>query len=389
MSVLLLVVGLILLIGLVVVHEWGHFVAAQRNGVEVEEFSIFFPPRIYSRKTKSGWKFSIGIVPLGGYVKLKGEHDSDEQKGSFGAANLMAKTKIMLAGVFMNLVAAFVLLTLLAVVGMPKILPNQYTVARDSQLVENKVLITYVLPGSPAQKAGLQAEDELNGLALPGYSPVTVTSASNLPSITKSFAGKTAIVYFSRGGQERQATVTLLTRSVVEASLKTNNPKGYLGVDPQQLTITRSTWSAPIVGVGLSAQITELTLQGLGHALAGLGSLIAGGVTGNTTARQHGQTNAADQVSGPVGIYFILKDGSLLGYQYMLLIIAVISLTLAIMNVLPIPALDGGRLFILLISRWLKRPLSAAREETINATGFAVLVGLVILVTIVDVQRFL
>jgi regulator of sigma E protease len=234
----------------------------------------------------------------------------------------------------------------------------------------------------------LKAEDEITALSLAGYSPVHVTSANALPTITKDFAGKTAYVYYTRAGHEQQALVTLLTQKQVNASLKTNDPKGYLGVSPTELTVQRSTWSAPIVAVGLTGQITALTFEGLGHALGGLGSLIAGGLTGNTAARQNGQTSASSQVSGPVGIFVILKDGSMLGYQYMLFIIAIISLTLAIMNILPIPALDGGRLWIMLVTRAIKKPLSPKREELVNATGFMVLIGLIILVTIVDVQRF-
>ncbi len=389
MSILWLVVGLILFILLVVVHEFGHFVAARRNGVEAEEFAIFFGPSIYSRKMKSGWKFSLNILPLGGYVKLKGEHDSDTQPGSFGAASLWVKTKIMAAGVFMNLVIALVLFLILAATGMPKLIPNQYTVKRDTQLVNQKVLVGYVLPGSPAQKAGLQSEDQITAIKLPNYSPVDVTSASNLPMITKDFAGKTAYVYYIRKGVEQQVLVTFLTQKVVAASQKTSNPKGYLGISPTELTIQRSTWSAPIVAIGLSGQITALTFQGIGHAIGGLGSLIAGGVTGNKVARENGQTNASSQVSGPVGIFVILKDGSQLGFQYMLFIIAIVSLTLAIMNLLPIPALDGGRLWIMLISHGLKKPLSAKREEAINAIGFALLIAIIILVTNVDVHRFL
>jgi regulator of sigma E protease len=174
----------------------------------------------------------------------------------------------------------------------------------------------------------------------------------------------------------------------VAASLKTNNPKGYLGVESTDFVLQRSTWSAPVVAVGLSAQLATLTFQGIGHALGGLGSLIAGGVTGNTTARQHGQTSASSQVSGPVGIYEILRGGSLLGYQFVLFIVAYIALILAIMNVLPIPALDGGRLWLTLISRAVKRPLSAKLEERINVTGFLLLISLMILITIVDVKRY-
>jgi regulator of sigma E protease len=294
----------------------------------------------------------------------------------------------MAAGVVMNLLVALVLLTILSLIGMPQQLPNQYSVKRDTQLVSRRVLISYVQPGSPAAKAGLQAEDEITAISLPGYSPVAVSDASKLPGITKDFAGKTAKVYYVRAGTEKQAMVTLLSRQAVAASQKTKNPKGYLGISPTELTVDRSTWSAPIVAVGLSAQVTALTFEGLGHALGGLGSLVAGAATGNSAARHNGQTTASDQVSGPVGIFVILKDGSLLGYQYMLLIIALISLTLAIMNILPIPALDGGRLWIMLISRGLKRPLSPGREEAVNAAGFFVLIGLIILVTVVDVQRF-
>ncbi|HEY5442411.1 MAG TPA: site-2 protease family protein, partial [Candidatus Saccharimonadales bacterium] len=155
MSILLFIVGIVLFIGLVVTHEYGHFIVARRNGVEVEEFSIFFPPRLYKRKTKAGWLFSIGSIPAGGYVKLKGEHDSDTEPGTFGAASLWVKTKIMAAGVIVNLGTALVLFTILALIGMPQLVPNQFAlhknalnsdgntqrVAVDQKLVSRRVLI--------------------------------------------------------------------------------------------------------------------------------------------------------------------------------------------------------------------------------------------------------
>jgi len=150
MSIILLVVGLLLFISLVVVHEFGHFIMARRGGVEVEEFGIFFPPRLFKYKTKAGWNFTINLIPLGGFVKLKGEHDSDTEKGSFGAASLSRKVKIMAAGVVMNLITALVLFTIVALIGMPKLVDNQFTVKRDTQLVSRQVLVTYVEPGSPA-----------------------------------------------------------------------------------------------------------------------------------------------------------------------------------------------------------------------------------------------
>lgn len=388
MAVLLLVVGLILFILLVVVHEYGHFIAARRNGVEVEEFGIFFPPRLFKYKTKSGWDFTINLLPLGGFVKLKGEHDSDTEPGTFGAATLWVKTKIMAAGVVMNLITALILLTILALIGMPKLIDNQFTVASDTKLVNQKLLIGYLEPGSPAAKAGLQQRDQLNAIQADGRSPVAFKSPDKLPSVTKQFAGQSVKIFYERDGKQMEGRTTLNTKQAVEASRKKGVSKGYLGITPLQITVQRSTWSAPVVAVGFAGQVTGLTFQGLGKAIGGLGGIFAGAATGNKEARQNGQEAASSQVSGPVGIFVILKDGSALGYQFMLLIIAIISLTLAIMNILPLPALDGGRLWFTLVARGIGRPMSAKTEETINIIGFLLLISLIIAITFVDVGRF-
>lgn len=400
MGIFLLIVGLILFIGLIVVHEWGHFLVARRGGVEVEEFGVFFPPRLYKRTTKNGWLFTINLLPLGGFVKLKGEHDSDTGKGSYGAARTLTKAKIMLAGVGMNLLAALVLFTILAWVGMPKLIDNQFTVHSDTKVTKNSVLIGYIEPGSPAAKAGLEVRDQITAVG-GGLRECTVVhctfdaepvrhinSSTDLQKATDAYAGKTVEINYTRDGKSRHTFAALRTDAVVKASLKTDHPKGHLGVEPTEYTLQRSTWSAPVVAVGLSAQLTGLTYQGLWHAIQGLGGIIAGGITGNHAARENAQTTASNQVSGPVGIFVILKDGSLLGYQFMLLIIAIISLTLAIMNVLPIPALDGGRLFVTLISRVFRKKISPQTEEAIYGTGFAVLMLLIIIITVVDVKRF-
>ena len=148
-----------------------------------------------------------------------------------------------------------------------------------------------------------------------------------------------------------------------------------MGISPSQYTLERSTWSAPVVAVGLAKQITVATFKGIGHALASL-------FQGDTA-------EASKQVAGPVGIFVLLKNGSLLGYQFMLFIIAVISLTLAIMNILPIPALDGGRLFVTLAYRGLRKNLTKKAENIIHGLGFAFLMLLFLLITVVDVKRFL
>lgn len=390
MTILLLILGLILFVGLVVVHELGHFIVARRNGVEAEEFGIGFPPRIWKKRIKSpkgDFDFTINALPLGGFVKLKGEHDADTEKGTLGAASLRVKTKIMLAGVVMNLITALVLFTILALLGMPKLVENQFTVERDTKVARQTVLIGYVEPGSPAQQAGLAVRDELKSIG-----DTIVESQDSIPAITKQYQGQQVTVKYMRDKQALETSVQIRSAEEINASRNPGNgnlpTKGYLGISPVEYQVRRSTWSAPVVAVGIIKQFTELTMKGLGSALKGLGGIVAGVVTGNTDARQRGQTQASEQVSGPVGIFVILKESSNAGILFVLMIIAVISLTLAIMNVLPIPALDGGRLFVTLISRSVGKPLSPRTEEWVHGTGFMALMLLFVLITVVDVRRF-
>jgi regulator of sigma E protease len=389
MSVFVLIVGLILFVVLLITHELGHFWVARRNGVVAEEFGIFFPPRLFKKKTKKGWVFSINLLPLGGFVKLKGEHDSDTGQGSFGAASTWVKAKIMVAGVTINFLTAVLLLTILAWTGLPQLIPGQFNVKNAGHISKRELLVTLVQAHSPAAAAGIGNENQIIAFGKSGHLK-TVNSISELQSLTKQYAGQKVEVEYENNGTDITKTVQLLTSSVVNASLKTKNPKGYLGVELATLSLDQySWWSAPIEAVGLTLQIIKLTFIGLGHALVGLGQMISGLVTGNTQARQHGQKVASSQVAGPVGIFFILKNGSILGYQYMFFIVATVALALAIMNILPIPALDGGRLWTMLISRGMRKKLSASIEETINAIGMLIILVLIVLITLVDVHRFL
>jgi regulator of sigma E protease len=373
MSVILLILGLLLFVGLVVAHEFGHFIVARRNGVEVEEFGIGFPPKIWSKKTKKGFLFSINLLPLGGFVRLKGEHDADIEPGTFGASSTWVKTKIMVAGVGMNLLVALIFFTILAWLGMPQLISNQFSIKSDSKVIKNEVLVGTVQNNSPAAKAGLHPRDQLLDIAS-GSNIKYVSKANGLPNITEYFAGKSVTITYLRNGQTHSANMTLVSTKEVQASLKTNNSKGYLGVAPTEYTLQRSTWSAPIVALGITKQFTVLTFKGLWTAITSL-------LHGNTAA-------ASSQVSGPVGIFVLLKDGSLLGYQLTLMIVAIVSLSLAIMNVLPIPALDGGHLFVTYISRILKKPVAQNVEDWVYGVSFVFLLGLVALITVVDVKRF-
>ncbi|MCA9332513.1 site-2 protease family protein [Candidatus Saccharibacteria bacterium] len=374
MSIALLIFGILSFVGLVIVHEWGHFIAARRSGVEVEEFGIGFPPKAATITKKNGTEYTLNWLPLGGFVRLKGEHDGDKEKGSFGAAPINSKVRIMIAGVAMNLLTAFLLLTLVAIIGMPQLVDNQFKIASDSKISDQRMYVSYVDEGSPADKAGIQVRDQLLSITDNKNNTIELGGVGNLSDITKSLSGQEVSIKYIHASEVRSSSVMLLETSVVEASRKTDTPKGYLGIVPTDFIVRKSTWSAPIVALGTMGQFTQLTMKGLGSALAGLFS-------GNTA-------KATEQVSGPVGVFFILKEGSTLGMAFILMIIAVISLTLAIMNILPIPALDGGRLFVTLLFRGLCKPLTPKMEDRIHGTGMAVLLTLFVLITIVDVKRF-
>lgn len=394
MQIFLFILGLILFTGLVVAHEFGHFWVAKRNGVKSEEFGLGLPPRAWGKKLSSGLILSLNWLPIGGFVKLRGESDSDKRKGSFGAASLGAKSKIILAGVTANLIAGLVILMVLAWVGMPKLITqetvgeDQFTVASDTKVINNYIIIRDVQKGSPAERIGLAQRDIV--MSIKSADTVQkIDSPRKLQQTTGRFAGQTVQITYKHNGQLITKEVTLRSSAEVEAARRAKKPIGNLGVTPSELQIRRSTWSAPIVAVGFTKQLTVLTFEGLGKALAGLGSTISGLVTGNQQARQHGQEQATNQVGGPVAIGAVLWGGGSLGIYFVLMIIAVISLTLALINILPIPALDGGRLMMILFSRGLlKRPLNQKTEEKIVGTSMALILALLLLITIVDVRRF-
>lgn len=357
---LVFALGIVLFIGLVVVHELGHAVIAKRNGVEVEEFGIGFPPRAWAKKLKSGTELSFNWLPLGGFVKLKGEHDSATGKGTYGGVSLLAKAKILMAGVAVNWLTAIVIFTGLALVGLPQILPNQFAIASDNTVITQAVRVGSVVNGSPAQKAGIQTGD-----AIDTFAGQKVTSADQFKELTKSSAGKTVPVVYTHDNQTKQVRVAL--------NANNDSGKGYIGIGAGEQATQRATWSAPIVGVGITVQFTYETFKGLITTFADL--------------FQAHFAAAGDNVTGPIGIFTILHDSAQGGLVPVLFLIGVISLTLAVMNFLPIPALDGGRLFVTLLFRWFKKPLTKEREESIQAAGMIALLALMAVITIVDVRR--
>jgi regulator of sigma E protease len=382
----LIIFGLVSFILLVVAHEYGHFLVAKKKGVEVEEFGVGFPPKMFGKKFGKGifeGYYTLNWLPLGGFVRLKGEHDADKEKGSFGSVSTKAKLQIMLAGVAVNFVLALILFTVVAWVGMPKLIPDQFTVKSNEKIIRSDVLANYVDPGSPAEQSGLKSGDIIKSI-----NGQQISSDTELMQATKANAGKEVNIDYIRKGNPANTKAQLLTSQEVEASRKTDNPKGYLGIVPREYKMAQYTWAAPIVSVGSSAQFTWLTLKAIGSALAALGKAFINAITLNGTTAKQEAAKAGENVSGPVGIFAILQQGSALGYQFILFVVALISLTLAIMNFLPIPALDGGRAFVMLVFRALKKPLAPKKEELIHGTGFAILMLLFVVITIVDIRRF-
>jgi regulator of sigma E protease len=368
--------GLLILVLLVVVHELGHAIVAKRNGVVVEEFGIGFPPRAWGKKLKNGVLFSLNWLPLGGFVKLQGEHDAADQKGDYGAATFWQKTKILLAGVFINWLVAVLLLTILAVTGLPKILPNQFTVASDSSLVQQPVLLTSITKGYPAEKAGLKTGDMVVTFA--GKDVPTVQALIDQTKVNK---GKTVDVVYKRAGDKRTASV----------ALRDDQAGSIFGAGLGQQIFTHSTWSAPIVGVAVTGQFTWATLEGLGNLVSNLVSGLVMQLSPDQATRtqaSHNLKSVSDSVAGPVGILgTIFPQAEKAGPTQLIFLTAIISLTLAVMNILPIPALDGGRWFVTALFRVLKKPLTKEREEKIQAAGFIILMSLVLVVTIADVTK--
>jgi regulator of sigma E protease len=362
MSLLFLIIGIILFVALVVLHEAGHALVARRNGVKVVEFGIGFPPKLWGKRLKSGMLFSVNALPIGGFVRLHGEHDAATGAHTYGGASLWAKTQILLAGVVVNWLIAALIFTILAVVGLPQVLANQITIPGDTTIVQQQVIASEVIKGSPADRAGVKPEDyiiSLNGIA--------VQNADQLAALTKSHAGKVVNIVVGENGQQKTVQAKLNTSSIAG--------EGYAGIGMGEQVLRRSTWSAPLVGIGVTAQFTWATLQGLGQTITEL-------------AGRNFQA-AGQNVAGPVGIFAILQRSSQLGFGAVLFLIGLISMTLAVMNLLPIPALDGGRLFMTLVAHAIRRPLTKEREETIQAIGFLALMALVVLITVVDVGRII
>lgn len=346
---------------LVFVHELGHFVAARRSGVEVEEFGFGFPPRAIGKKVGKTI-YSINWLPLGGFVRLKGEDRDDISKGSFNAAPYRKKMKILTAGVLMNVATAFVILVGLCYVGIPAAVAKTLSDAPVTREQPANVLVLNVAKDSPADKAGIKTGESvvsINGIVLKDEKALT--------DKTKELAGtKTTVVVNNKNGERRVVDVQL--REAEEGK-----KSGYLGVSPFETHNVSYGRRAPLVAVEMTWNMLWSTFKGFVLGVAGLLHI---------TKPTEGAT-----VTGPVGIVVLLSNVMMLGVGYILFFVATISASLAVVNILPIPALDGGRAFLLSVQRFTGKALSPDGEARVHMIGFLLLIGLMIVITVFDVQR--
>ncbi len=376
MLILGIIIGLFVLVFLVVIHELGHAVVAKRNGVVVEEFGVGFPPKAWGKKLKNGVLFTLNWLPLGGFVKLQGENDSASKKGDYGAATFWQKTKILFAGVVINWLAAVVLLMALAwTTGIPKIIPDQFSVASDTTVVTTPVQIGTLVEGYPAEKAGLESRDKIISFA-----GEPIENTQELIDVSKAHRGETVAVVIERDGAQKSVDVALRDAD-----------SAMFGASLGQQESIKATWSAPTTATVDTLQFTWVTLQGLGNLLYNFVGGLVGQLSFDSASREHASEQlgeAGASVAGPVGILgVIFPAASEAGPEQVVFLAAIISLTLAVMNALPIPALDGGRWFVTALYRVMKKPLTKEKEEKIHGTGFMVLMVLIVVITVADVAK--
>jgi regulator of sigma E protease len=374
------VTGIIVLGGLVFVHELGHFVTARRNGVKADEFGFGFPPRaagfVMDEKTKK-YKFvwgnkevkskhtvySINWIPLGGFVKIKGEDGSGvAEPDSFAAKGAWPRIKILAAGVIMNFILAWILISIALMIGAPEPVENTSGV----NIANAKIQISEVSLGSPAEQAGLQVGDEI----LKNNVQINFSSVADFQNYIGANKGNKIKFNILRGGNV--VGIDIVPRENAPAG------QGAIGVGLMQTVIVKypiyqALWNGAVA-------VYNLTLMIL-FALGGIFMKLFAG---------HG---VGAEVSGPVKIVMMTSQVAAMGLVYVLQFAAMLSINLGIINILPIPALDGGRIMFILIEKIKGSPVNQKNEQLAHTIGFVLLMLLMVVVIFNDasgsIRKFL
>lgn len=354
---------------LVIIHELGHYSVARLIGVSVEEFGFGLPPRIWGKKI-GHTIYSLNWLPIGGFVRLAGEDDLDESIGHykknhkdketkrfFWARSKKERAAILLAGVTMNFLLAVAITSYLLVQGLDE--PAQ------------RVKIEEILPNSPAEQAGLHVGDSVTKIRFTGSNNEVITSPTRIPdelvTITHANVGKQIEIIFLRDGKEQKVYVTP-RKEYPEGE----GPMGVrIGFDVQKLKY--SWYEAPFAAV-------KLNLSRGRDMIVSLVSLPQRALQGQ---------QVQNEVAGPIGIAQVTGEAAKIGFSAVLNLMSILSLSLALLNTLPFPALDGGRLLFVVLEKIMGRKVRPAVERTAHQIGMIFLLGFILLVTLNDLSRFI
>jgi regulator of sigma E protease len=378
-----IIIFIIIILVLVVSHEFGHFIVAKLNNIRVDEFSFGFPPKIYGKKIGET-TYNLNAIPFGGYVKIYGENideadllevgflDKKEtpEKVELERRSLVNKPRyiqalVMVAGVAMNFLVAWLLLS----VGFMSGLPSSVGMAPRGAIVNNQYLtVTSVVKGSPAEIAGLKIGDKLLALDTKADSTKLLSSnlgAENVQSFIKKHGGEQVKIEFIRAKETKELEVTPINN-------KDGVPAIGIAMDTigtLQLPIHKAVWE----GLKLTTDLTISTAVGfyklISQAVMGKGDMSA--------------------VTGPIGIVGVVGDAAKFGFIYLLSFTALISVNLAVINLLPFPALDGGRILFLLIEKIKGSRIKPKISNAVNMVGFGLLMLLMVVITYHDITKLL
>lgn len=352
-----LLVFLVVLGVMVFVHELGHFLVAKRSGVKVEEFAFGFRPRLLAR-TVGETTYAINLIPLGGYVKMFGEQGNDDGPRSFKSRSFGARLAILAAGSAMNLILSWLILATLFVVGFQPFIPNT---ASDPFISQRPVLkVEKVLDSTPAKLGGFQEGDSI--IALNGQA---VNGDTEFVALTQQNAGHQILVTVGRNGQQKDISVTP----------RQNPPEGQgaIGLTISQSGQVKSLWyKAP-------AAATYETGRIIGLSAAGFVDFV-----GKLVVKQ----KVSEDATGIVGVGALTGIARRLGFGYLAQLVALISIGLAVVNLMPILPLDGGHIAVATYEKVSRRSLSARQFSLFAGFGLAFILLIFAVVTFKDIIRF-
>ncbi len=355
------ITALVSLLLLVVLHELGHFILARRFGILVEEFGIGLPPRIWGKKVGETI-YSFNWLPLGAFVKLYGEEERKPGVQSFSEKPVWQRFLIVFAGVATFWIVATILFSFLMALGAPTVINDS-----DTSTKNTKVQIAAAAAGSPAEAAGLNPGDTIKEMRY-GSEILQPTKLKEVQDFTESHKGEQIVLKIQRG------------RNIFEISLtpraKSPNGEGPMGVALVRTDLKSYPWfEAPWRGILATLDTTFDVADGWIKIFSYL--------------FENGSLPQGAQVVGPIGIFSLFNQASEMGINYYLQFIAMISVYLALFNILPIPAVDGGKIAFLIIEAIRRKALPRLIEQRITAAFFLLLISLLIFVTIKDIARII